>query len=39
VKLLLDEQISGNVADRLRGRGHDVVAITADPSLRAVERP
>jgi predicted nuclease of predicted toxin-antitoxin system len=33
VKLLLDEQISGKVADRLRRKGHDVVAATADPKL------
>jgi predicted nuclease of predicted toxin-antitoxin system len=32
VKLLLDEQISGKVAARLRGLGHDVVAVAADPN-------
>jgi hypothetical protein len=36
VKLLLDEQISGKVADRLRAKKHDVLAVTADPSLRGM---
>jgi hypothetical protein len=39
VKLLLDEQISGKVADRLRNRGHDVLAATDDPSLRGLRDP
>lgn len=39
MKLLLDEQISGKVADRLRGPGHDVIATTADPSLRELSDP
>jgi uncharacterized protein YbjT (DUF2867 family) len=39
VKLLLDEQISGKVAARLRERGHDVVAATDDPSLRGLSDP
>jgi len=39
VKLLLDEQISGKVAQRLRGRGHDVTAATDDPSLRGLSDP
>jgi hypothetical protein len=39
VKLLLDEQISGKVAERLRDRGHDVIATTADPSLRGLSDP
>ena len=39
MKLLLDEQISGKVAERLRGRGHDVVATTDDPSLRGLSDP
>jgi uncharacterized protein DUF5615 len=39
VKLLLDEQISGKVADRLRDLGHDVIATTADPSLRGLSDP
>lgn len=39
MKLLLDEQISGKVAARLRERGHDVVAATDDPSLRGLSDP
>jgi predicted nuclease of predicted toxin-antitoxin system len=36
VKLLLDEQISGRVAERLRKRGRDVVATTDEPALRGL---
>jgi Domain of unknown function (DUF5615) len=39
VKLLLDEQISGKVAERLRDCGHDVTAATDDPSLRGLSDP
>jgi predicted nuclease of predicted toxin-antitoxin system len=39
VKLLLDEQISGKVADRLRDRGHDVTAATDDLTLRSLRDP
>jgi hypothetical protein len=39
VKLLLDEQISGKVAERLRDRGHDATATTADPGLRGLSDP
>jgi len=39
VKILLDEQISGKVAERLRGRGHDVTAATDDPSLQGLSDP
>ena len=39
MKLLLDEQISGKVAERLQERGHDVFATTADPSLRGLSDP
>lgn len=39
MKLLLDEQISGKVAERLRDRGHDVVAVTDDASLRGLGDP
>lgn len=39
MKLLLDEQISGKVAERLRGRGHDVIAATDEPSLRSLRDP
>ena len=36
MKLLLDEQISGKVAERLRDRGHDVSAVVTDPELRGL---
>lgn len=39
MKLLLDEQISGKVAERLRGRGHDVLAVTDEPDLRGMPDP
>jgi Domain of unknown function (DUF5615) len=39
VRLLLDEQISGKVAERLRDRGHDVTAATDDPGLRGLSDP
>lgn len=39
MKLLLDEQISGKVAERLRDRGRDVTAATDDPSLRGLGDP
>ena len=39
MKLLLDEQISGKVAERLRDRGHDVTAATDDSSLRGLKDP
>jgi hypothetical protein len=39
VKLLLDEQISGKVSERLRDRGHDVTAAADDPSLRGLGDP
>ena len=39
MKLLLDEQISGKVAERLRGCGHDVIATAADASLRGLSDP
>jgi uncharacterized protein with PIN domain len=35
VKLLLDEQISGKVAIRLRGLGHDVVAVAELQKMRS----
>ena len=37
MKLLLDEQISDKVAERLRD--HDAIAATADPSLRGLSDP
>lgn len=39
MKLLLDEQISGKVAERLRDRGHDVTAATDEPGLRGLSDP
>ncbi len=39
MKILLDEQISGKVAERLRDRGHDVTAARDDPSLRGLSDP
>ena len=39
MKLLLDEQISGKVAERLRNRGHDVTAATDGSSLRGLSDP
>ncbi|HUB98362.1 MAG TPA: DUF5615 family PIN-like protein [Solirubrobacterales bacterium] len=39
MRLLLDEQISGKVAKRLRDRGHDVIAATDDPGLRGLGDP
>lgn len=39
MKLLLDEQISGQVAERLRERGHDVVAVTDERDLRGMLDP
>lgn len=39
MRFLLDEQISGKVADRLRRQGLDVVAVTADPALRGLSDP
>lgn len=34
-KLLLDEHYSGEIAAELRATGHDVIAVVADPQLRA----
>ena len=39
VKLLLDEQISGRVAERLRTQGHDVIATAALPEMRGLSDP
>lgn len=36
MRLLLDEMHSPAVARALRGRGHDVVAVAADPRLRGM---
>jgi len=37
VKLLLDEQISWKVAERLRDRGRDAVAVVADPQIAGLD--
>ena len=34
--LLLDEMFSGAIAEQLRAKGHDVLAVVADPSLIAL---
>lgn len=39
MKLLLDEQISGKVAERLVEQGVDAVAVSADASLRGLSDP
>lgn len=39
MKLLLDEQISGKVAERLRKQGHDAIAATDEPALRGLSDP
>ncbi|MGI8452227.1 MAG: DUF5615 family PIN-like protein [Streptosporangiaceae bacterium] len=32
-RLLLDEMLSGAIAEQLRAKGHDVLAVVADPAL------
>jgi hypothetical protein len=34
--LLVDEMLSGHIADQLRSKGHDVLAVVADPALLAL---
>jgi hypothetical protein len=34
--LLLDEMLSAGIAEQLRGKGHDVLAVVADPALTAL---
>jgi Domain of unknown function (DUF5615) len=34
--LLLDEMLSGHIADQLRSKGHDVLAVVADPAMLAL---
>lgn len=38
-RLLLDEMFAPQIAEALRRRGHDVVALVADPELRALPDP
>lgn len=35
-RLLLDEMLSDNIAQQLRDKGHDVLAVVADPGLVAL---
>lgn len=39
MKLLLDEMVSTRIAEQLRGRGHDVLAVGESPSLRGLADP
>jgi hypothetical protein len=39
LRLLLDEKYPSAVAERLRARGHDVVAVTERPELRSLTDP
>ncbi len=39
MKLLLDEQISSKVAERLRGQGCDAVAVSSESALRGLSDP
>lgn len=39
MKFLLDEQISGKVAERLRKRACDVIAVSAEAALRGLSDP
>lgn len=32
-RLLLDEMLSGTIAEQLRAKGHDVLAVVSDPAL------
>ena len=34
--LLMDEMFSGDIAERLRAKGHDILAVVADPALIAL---
>ncbi len=39
IALLLDEMFPPVIAEELRRRGHDVIAVAADPQLRAMSDP
>jgi hypothetical protein len=39
VRLLLDEMLSAVIAEQLRGRDHDVVAVDERPELRGLSDP
>ena len=36
MRLLLDEMLSGTIANELRSKGHDVLAVVTDPALLAL---
>ncbi|HUN78386.1 MAG TPA: DUF5615 family PIN-like protein [Solirubrobacteraceae bacterium] len=39
MKLLLDEMLPARIAEQLRERGHEAMAVEADPSLRGLTDP
>jgi hypothetical protein len=39
VKLLLDEMLSARIAEQIRGRGHDALAVDETPELRGLADP
>jgi hypothetical protein len=39
VKLLLDEMLSAGIAEQVRGRGHNAVAVDETPELRGLADP
>ncbi len=39
MRLLLDEMLSAVIAEQLRDRGHDVIAVDESPSLRGLPDP
>jgi predicted nuclease of predicted toxin-antitoxin system len=39
VKLLLDEMLSGDIAEQLRHRGHDTIAVEKSANLRGISDP
>jgi hypothetical protein len=39
VKLLLDEMLAAGIAEQVRGRGHDALAVDETPELRGLADP
>jgi predicted nuclease of predicted toxin-antitoxin system len=39
VKLLLDEMLSARIAEQIRSRGHDAIAVDETPELRGLADP